>query len=278
MKNIDVNLSDYMHQWGARSVPFIERKGQDLFETDQGAKALELLQQSAALRSVMLLSGDNGTGKSTLAAHWIRGLDPRAYLPLVITHSSLSASGVLSCLLSKLGEQPALQRAVCLKRMEDALCRLGAVTPVILLDEAQNYAPSALEEIRLLLGLNLPDQPAFCLILIGDSYLLDTLRLQSRRALFSRIAVSYQLEPLPRDQIDAYLQHGLSIAGLDRPCFEPAAIEMIAAAAEGIPRTINLLARTAWIEASRLKHNTIETGHVQSALELIPMARMKIGR
>jgi type II secretory pathway predicted ATPase ExeA len=267
-----------MHQWGARSVPFLECKGQALFETAQGAKALELLQQSAALRSVMLLSGDNGTGKSTLAAHWVRGLDPGVYLPLVITHSSLSASGVLSCLLSKLGEQPALQRALCLKRMEDALCRLGPVTPVILLDEAQNYAPSALEEIRLLLGLNLPDQPAFCLILIGDTYLLDTLRLQSRRALFSRIAVSYQIEPLPREQVGPYLQHGLRLAGLERQCFEPTAIEMISAAAEGIPRTINLLARTAWIEASRQKHNSIAPGHVQSALELIPMARMKISR
>jgi general secretion pathway protein A len=278
MRNIDANLNDYMHQWGARCVPFLERKGQELFETDQGAKALELLQQSAALRSVMLLSGENGTGKSTLCAHWVRGLDPRAYLPLVVTHSSLSASGVLSCLLSRLGEQPALQRAVGLKRMEDALCRLGPVTPVIILDEAQNYAPSALEEIRLLLGLNLPDQPAFGLILVGDAYLLDTLRLQSRRALFSRIAVSYQIEPLRREQVEPYLQHGLRLAGLDRPCFEPTAIEMVAAAAEGIPRTINLLARTAWIEASRLKQNTIATGHVQSALQLIPVARMKISR
>lgn len=278
MKNIDANLSDYMHQWGARSVPFLERKGQELFETDQTTTARDLLQQSAALRSVMLLSGDNGTGKSTLAAHWVRDLDPKAYIPLVITHSSLSASGVLSSLLARLGEQPALQRAVALRRMEDALCRLGSVTPVILLDEAQNYAPSALEEIRLLLGLNLPEQPAFCLILIGDTYLLDTLRLQSRRALFSRIAVSYQLEPLRRDQVEPYLQHGLRLAGLDRPCFEPTAVGMIAAAAEGIPRTINLLARTAWIEASRLKQNTIGTAHVQSALQLIPVARMKISR
>jgi type II secretory pathway predicted ATPase ExeA len=278
MMNIDANLSDYMHQWGARCVPFLERKGQELFETDQSAKALELLQQSAALRSVMLLSGENGTGKSTLAAHWIRNLDPRAYLPLVITHSSLSASGVLSNLLSKLGEQPALQRALGLKRMEDALCRLGPVTPVILLDEAQNYAPSALEEIRLLLGLNLPDQPAFCLILIGDTYLLESLRLQSRRALFSRIAVSFQIEPLRREQVGPYLQHGLRIAGLERPCFEATAIEMIAAAAEGIPRTINLLARTSWIEASRLKDNAIGAGHVQSALQLIPVAKMKISR
>jgi len=278
MRNIDANLGAYMHQWGARSVPFLDRKEQPLFETDQIVQALELLQQSAALRSVMLLSGDNGTGKSVLAAHWVRTLEPKAYRPLVITQSSLSASGVLCSLLARLGQQPSFQRSTCLGRMEDALGHLGPVTPIIILDEAQNYNPSALEEIRLLLGLNLPDQPAFCLILIGDSYLLDSLRLQSRRALYTRIAVSHKLQPLRPAQVDAYLLHGLSLAGLERQCFEPTAVEMIAAAAEGIPRTINLLARTAWIEASRQKLETINTDHVQRALQLVPVAREKVGR
>lgn len=149
---------------------------------------------------------------------------------------------------------------------------------MIILDEAQNYAPSAIEEVRLLLGLNLPDKPAFALILIGDTYLLDTLRMQSRRALFTRIAVSFQLQALRTPQVDAYLQHGMRLAGVDRPCFETTAIEMIAAAAEGIPRTINLLARAAWLEASRLKLNTIQAGHVQSALQHIPVAKEKISR
>ena len=76
--------------------------------------------------------------------------------------------------------------------------------------------------------------------------------------------------------MESYLVHGLKQAGLERPCFEPAAIEMIASASDGIPRTINLLARTAWIEASRQQHDTITTKHLQSALRLVPAARDKI--
>lgn len=276
MNNVDSKLKEYMHQWGARCVPFMDQPEQKLFETKQSAEAIERLQQSAALRSVMLLSGDNGVGKSAVVAHWSRGLEPKAYRPLTVTQASLSASGVLCALLAKLGQEPGYQRSLSLARMEDALSRLGSVVPVIILDEAQNYTASAIEEVRLLLGLNLPPQPAFALILIGDNYLLDTLRLQSRRALYTRIAVSYQLQPLQPSQVEAFLIHGLSQAGLNRPCFQQPAIEMIAAASDGIPRTINLLARGAWIEASRQQHDTITTEHLQTAMRLVPAAYDKI--
>lgn len=276
MNNVDSKLNEYMHAWGARSVPFMDQREQRLFETEQSATAIELLQQSAALRSVMLLSGDNGVGKSAVVAHWVRTLEPKAYRPLTITQASLSASGVLCTLLTKLGQLPGYQRSVSLTRMEDAISHLGSVVPVIILDEAQNYSASALEEVRLLLGLNLPPQPVFCLILVGDNYLLDTLRLQSRRALYTRIAVNYQLQALQPAQVEAYLVHGLKQAGLDRPCFEPAAVEMIASASDGVPRTINLLARTAWIEASRQQQTTITTKHLHAALRLVPAAHDKI--
>ena len=276
MQNADNTLNEYMHQWGARCVPFLDQRDQQLFETEQSTQGLELLQQSAALRSVMLLSGDNGVGKSALVAHWIKTLEPKAYRPLTITQASLSASGVLCTLLAKLGQIPGMQRAQNVARMEDAVSHLGSVVPVIILDEAQNYTASAMEEIRLLLGLNLPPQPVFCLILIGDNYLLDTLRLQSRRALYTRIAVSYQLQALQPTQVEAYLAHGLKQAGLERPCFDQPAIDMIATASDGVPRTINLLARMAWIEASRMNQRDITPQHIQSALRLVPVARAKI--
>ncbi len=275
MKNVDSKLGDYMHAWGARSVPF-QDQDQELFETEQTREATERLQQSAALRSVMLLSGDNGVGKSALVARWVRTLEPKAYRPLTITQASLSASGVLCTLLAKLGQVPGYQRAINLSRMEDAICHLSSVIPVIILDDAQNYTVSAMEEVRLLLGLNLPQQPAFCLIMIGDIYLLDSLRLQSRRALYTRIAVSHQLQPLQPAQVEAYLVYRLKQAGLERPCFEAAAIEMIASASDGVPRTINLIARTAWIEASREQQNKIAPKHVEAALRLVPVARDKI--
>jgi type II secretory pathway predicted ATPase ExeA len=68
---------------------------------------------------------------------------------------------------------------------------------------------SALENIRMLLELNLPEQPAFALILVGDPYLLSTLRLRSHRALYSRIAAHRGIEGLRRSELEPYLEYQL---------------------------------------------------------------------
>ena len=276
MKNSNPQLSSYLHQWGATHVPFQDQPNQKLFQTDQTQKALELLHQAASLKSVMLLSGANGVGKSALVSEWLKSLPAKAFVPAVLTHATLSPSGLLWSLCGKLGRTPRYLRANNLGEIQEAFEGFGSVIPVVILDEAQHYSASTIEEVRMLLGLNLPAQPNFALILIGDLYLIDTLRLQSRRALYSRIAISWQLQPLSPDQVPTYLRQLCSRAGIERACFEPPAIQMLAAASEGIPRTLNLLAQSAWIQASSQKANTITCAHVQIALERVPMARQKI--
>jgi type II secretory pathway predicted ATPase ExeA len=268
--NAEALLAQATRTWGVRSVPF---SGQgELFKTPGIEATLALLDQSAALRSVMLLSGENGVGKSALAGRWLRSLEVKTHFGVAITQASLSGIGILALFLQKLGKTPRHQRNINLKLLEEAFAELGRIIPVLLLDEAQNYSMSALEEVRMLLGLNLPEQPAFALILVGDQYLLSTLRLRSHRALYSRIAAHARLEKLSRTEMEAYLNHQLRAAGLERDCFEPAAIELLAAASEGIPRTLNLLARAAWIEAARDHTLRISASHIQSAIELVPDA------
>jgi general secretion pathway protein A len=263
-------LAQAAHAWGAQSVPFSDQPKAELFRTASMDRATALLNQSAALRSVMLLSGENGVGKSALAGRWLRSLEPKAFFPLCITQASLSGIGVLALFLQKLGKAAKHQRSTNLKLLEEAFAELGRTIPVLLLDEAQNYDISALEEIRMLLGLNLPEQPAFALVLVGDSYLLSALRLRSHRALYSRIAAHARIESLSRSEVQSYVEHQLRQVGIERPCFDAAAVELLASATEGIPRTINLVARAAWIEAAKEKSLQINAAHLQSALELVP--------
>lgn len=272
----DPILAAAARHWGTRAVPFSDQPGETPFLTPAWQGALKLLGQTAALRSVMLLSGDNGTGKSALASHWLSGLEPKSYLPLAITQATLSATGLMAVLLQKLGHPATLFRSRNLAAFEKALQEMGRLTPVLVLDEAQQYPPGALEEIRLLLGLNLARQPAFALVLLGDLYLQDTLRLQHHRALYSRIAVQCELPVLERAQIEPYLAHGLQQAGLDRPCLTASAIELLASASGGVPRLLNLLARTAWLAAAQAAANTINPEHVQLALDQVPAARDRL--
>lgn len=274
--SVDPTLAAALRHWGARSVPFSDAPGEAPFAHPSWDKAQRLLQQTAALRSVMLLCGDNGVGKSALVAHWLQSLEPKAYLSLVITQATLSGNGLLAVLLHKLGQKPSLFRSRNLSRLEEAVTEMGRLTPVLVLDESQHYPAGALEEIRLLLGLNLPRQPVFALILIGDLYLQETLRLQHHKALYSRIAARCQLAALEPAQIEPYLVHGLRQAGLERPCFHPAALDLLASASAGVPRLLSLLARSAWLAAAQAQATTIGPEQVQLALELVPAAADQI--
>jgi general secretion pathway protein A len=273
---VDPILAAALRHWGARAVPFSDSPGEAPFVHPSWEKGLRLLGQTVALRSLMLLCGDNGVGKSALVGHWLETLEPKAYLALVITQATLSGNGLLAVLLNKLGQKPSLFRSRNLSRLEEVIKEMGRLTPVLVLDEAQHYPAGALEEIRLLLGLNLPRQPVFALILLGDLYLQETLRLQHHKALYSRIAARHQLAALEPAQIEPYLMHALRQVGIERPCFHPAAIDLLASASQGVPRLLGLLARSAWIAAAQDQTTTIGPEQVQLALELVPAAADRI--
>jgi type II secretory pathway predicted ATPase ExeA len=273
MKNTpNPDLALLARQWGATAVPFAELLAEAWLETPTGQRAWSLLQQTATFRSVMLLSGPNGVGKSALVRRWISTLDCRLFAPLLLTQATLSGSGVLSALTAKLGKEARGQRALNLSQIESALAELGKVTPLVVLDDAQNLAYGSLEEVRLLLGLNLAEPPAFGLVLIGDEYLLGALRLRQHRSLYSRIAAHASLSPWTAAQATQFLQQSLAAVGINRPALEPAALNLLISASGGLARSLCLLARAAWIEAASAGLQNIQPEHVQTAIERVPAA------
>jgi type II secretory pathway predicted ATPase ExeA len=220
----------------------------------------------------MLLAGPNGVGKSALVGRWLNRLDRRLFCPLVLTHASLSGCGLLSALAGQLGKRATSRREANLVLIQAALAELGKIVPLIVLDEAQSFGYSSLEEARLLLGLNLADPPAFGLVLIGDEYLLGTLRLRQHRSLFSRIATHLSLGPWTAPLVAQYVQQSLAAVGVNRPAIEPAALNLLTSASSGLARSLCLLARAAWIEAATTGAQTIEPPHGQAAIERVPGA------
>jgi len=266
----EADLSLLARQWGATAVPFGLVNANDWLETPGAQKALGCLTQTAALRSVMLLSGPNGVGKSALVGRWMRGLDNRLFSPVCLTQATLSGTAILAALATKLGKPVSFYRQRNLQLIEEALGELARRILVVILDEAQNYSQPSLEEVRLLLGLNLPEQPAFALVLIGDEYLLASLKLRNQRALYSRLACQLSLNPWTPAQCAQYLSTGLGAVGLSASVLEPAAVELLANASAGLPRSLCLLARAAWIAAATQQAQKITPAHVQAALEQVP--------
>jgi type II secretory pathway predicted ATPase ExeA len=270
-------LEDLLRAWGMHRAPFApDDKAAQIFPTTGQREILELLHTTATLRGLMLLTGSPGAGKSTLLKSWVASLEPKRFLPLLITQSSLSATGVLEVLLSKLGERPRFKRSSNLLLLEKHLAELEPATLVLILDDAQNYPAPALEELRLLLGTGGRRRSAMAMILLGDDYLLESLRLSVQRALFTRISATSRLPELAHEDTSRYLNWHISRAGLERDIFEPAATEMLAEASEGNPRILGLLAQAAWIDAARNGSLTIQPGNVHKALRQVPAARAKI--
>jgi len=266
----EVELSLLARQWGATAVPFGLVNANDWLESPGAQKALTCLTQTAALRSVMLLCGPNGVGKSALVGRWMRSLDNRLFYPVCLTQATLSGTAILAALATKLGKPVSFFRQRNLQLLEEALNELERRILVVILDEAQNYSQPSLEEVRLLLGLNLPEQPAFALVLIGDEYLLASLKLRNQRALYSRLACHINLAPWTSAQCAQYLNTGLGAVGLSASVIEPAAIDLLASASAGLPRSLCLLARAAWVAAATEKAQKILPAHVQLALQQVP--------
>jgi len=182
----------------------------------------------------------------------------------------------LEILLAKLGERPRFKRSANLLLLEKHLAELHPLSLVLVLDDAQNYPAPALEEIRLLLGIGGAQRSAFALVLAGDEYLLGSLRLSVQRALFTRISATAALAPLARERIGPWLDSQVSRAGLERDIFEPAAVDLLAEASQGNPRTLHLLAQSAWPVAARAGAAAIAPEHAHAALRQVPAAHAKI--
>lgn len=189
------DLELYTRTWGATAVPFGPLSETQWVAIPSQQRALTLLNQTVALRGVMLLSGGNGMGKSTLVGRWVRQLENRLYTPVNLTQATLSSSGLLASLARGVGKRASMRRERNLDELSSYLSEHDRQTLVIILDDAQNSSHSTLEELRLLLGLNLPSQPTFALVLIGDEYLLGQLQLRNHRALCSRLGAHHLLTP-----------------------------------------------------------------------------------
>jgi type II secretory pathway predicted ATPase ExeA len=264
-------LERYTRSWGATAVPFGPLSDSQWVEIPSQQRAVTLLNQTAALRGVMLLSGGNGVGKSALTGRWVRQLESRLYTPVNLTQATLSSSGLLASLARALGKQPSMRRERNLDELSSYLSEHERQTLLIVMDDAQNSTHGTLEEVRLLLGLNLPSQPTFALILLGDEYLLGQLQLRNHRALCSRLSAHHMLSPWTLEEIQTYLTTALQAVGIHRTkVFEPAAVDLLVRATAGVPRSVCLLARAAWLEAARAEARDIGAPTMQLAMEQVP--------
>jgi len=195
-------------------------------------------------KGFMVLTGDIGTGKTTLLHTLRRRLDEGAAVSYVF-NSTLPFDEILEYVLedfgiSKSGESRA-QRLAALYNFLIERRRAGQIT-VLVIDEAQNLEPGTLEQIRLLSNFETPTEKLLQIILSGQLELRAKLRLPELRQLKQRVGLSCTIPPLTLSETGDYIHARLRIAGTrDFGLFTPRAVARIAAYTEGVPRVMNIL-------------------------------------
>jgi putative secretion ATPase (PEP-CTERM system associated) len=216
-----------------------------LFRSDTHKKAITYLDYGIKEKiGFILLTGEVGSGKTTIIRNLVRGLTDSVKLSRV-NNTKVSSVQLISMINEDFGlEVEGKTKTKLLSELNDYLIEQYANgnQPILLIDEAQNLSPALLEEIRLLSNLETDRAKLLQIILIGQPELKTTLMLPELIQLRQRININYHIAPLSVEEIARYIKHRLMIAGNEQVMdLTPDVLSLIQRFSRGIPRLINIL-------------------------------------
>ncbi len=201
----------------------------------------------------VLLTGEVGTGKTTVCRCMLESIPPECDIAFII-NPKLTEVELLASICTEIGIDPP-DDTTSVGAFVDRINRYlldsharGRKT-LLVIDEAQNLSSSVLEQLRLLTNLETNRFKLLQIVLIGQPELREMLERRELRQLSQRITARFHLEPLSRGEIDEYIRHRLTIAGTGRPLFPPSLIRPLYRLSGGIPRILNLICDRALLGA-----------------------------
>lgn len=221
-------------------------------------------------RGFIMLTGEVGSGKTTLMRHLFADLGP-GYHTAVILNPRMDTLELLKFINHDFGI--AVKRKTTHKSLLDDLnrfligCHRKGEKAVLAIDEAQELSVECLEFIRLLSNLETDKRKLLQVILVGQPELREIVGHRRLKQLNQRIAVRYHLGPLKPRETARYVNHRLRLAGAMALSFPARGAKMIHRFSGGIPRLINLSADRALLSAFNEGATSIKTSAVRDALK-----------
>jgi general secretion pathway protein A len=245
----------YKSFFGLKKNPFnVNPDPAYLYLTPQMGQALDELTYGIENRKgLMLLTGEAGTGKTTLINHLLLWLAHQRARTAFIFNSHVDSRQLFDFILAdfEIPLTPEAKSNPLLVFHEWLLARFRDHDLVVLIvDEAQGLPVHVLEEIRLLLNMETANEKLLQIVLAGQPELETKLKRPDLRQLRQRIELRCNTAPLSLQETHAYIEHRLHTAGShNHALFQPEAVEAIHNYSRGIPRVINLLCENALINA-----------------------------
>jgi general secretion pathway protein A len=267
----------YAGYFGLNQAPFsIAPDPRYLFMSERHREALaHLLYGLEGGGGFVLLTGEIGTGKTTIGRCFLQQLPPHCSVAYIF-NPKLSALELLQTICHEFqvqvpvpGDHP--------PSINDFLDPLNAYLlhshasgrhNLLLIDEAQNLSADVLEQLRLLTNLETSERKLLQIVLMGQPELRELLARPELEQLAQRVVARFHLGALSALETQAYIQHRLGVAGLQGPLpFAPAALKRIHKLSAGVPRRINLLCDRALLGAYARGLMRVDSGVVNQAAQ-----------
>jgi general secretion pathway protein A len=236
----------YESFYGFREKPFsLTPDPKYLFLSPRHMEAFAHLEYARRERGgFVVITGDVGAGKTTLARYFLGRLDEGTATAFVL-YPAVTGPELLRTILEDF-HIPVT--GASMKDHVDALhrflleCRAQSRGVVVVVDEAQDLSAEVLEQLRLISNLETDTEKLIQIILMGQSELQDLLGRHELRQLAQRVTARYHLGPLSADEVQRYVEHRLEVAGgAGKAVFTPGAIRELHRISGGVPRVLNLL-------------------------------------
>ncbi|MFM6853728.1 MAG: XrtA/PEP-CTERM system-associated ATPase [Sphingopyxis sp.] len=193
----------------------------------------------------IVITGEVGSGKTTLVGHVMKSIDPARLTAARLVSTQVADADLLRLVCDAFGiaiASPAKSDALAaIETFLHEEARAGRRT-LLIVDEAQNLAVSALEELRMLSNFQLGETSLLQIFLLAQPEFRATLASPQLEQLRQRVIATHHLEAMLPEEVEPYLIHRLTLVGWkEDPVFAPSVYDELWRATSGIPRRINTL-------------------------------------
>jgi putative secretion ATPase (PEP-CTERM system associated) len=261
--------------YGLRGKPFQLNPDPAFFFGSRGHKRAFAYLQYGVHQSegFIVVTGEVGAGKTTIVRSLFEHLDRERLVAGQIVSTQLDADDMLRSVAAAFGLPiRAVDKATVLASLEAFLCKLAVdrKRALLVVDEAQNLSPRAIEELRMLSNFQLGQQALLQSFLIGQPELRAMMQGAEMLQLRQRVIASYHLGPLDAKETQGYVEHRLKHVGWNGdPSFDQAAFDLIHSASGGIPRRINTLCNRLLLAGFIGEKHVFNAGDVQAIVSEI---------
>jgi general secretion pathway protein A len=216
-----------------------------------------------------VITGDIGSGKTTLVRHLLRKLDPRKTNVGLISNTPQGREELLRWIMMSFDLPSEGSTAILFKNFQNFLYAQRATgrRTILIVDEAQNLTEEALEALRMLSNINVDRNQFLQLILVGQPQLKDMLCRPQLLQFAQRVSSDFHLKPLAQNEVADYIGFRLQAAGAREHLFSTEACEKIAEVSHGVPRVINILCDTSLVYGFSTGANLITCRLINEVIE-----------